>query len=75
MKMKKRVSIFLAIAIMAFSFSHDVSSLLNNDGGGLQDSPWPMFCHDVKHTGRSPYDTSMNNGGEKIFMISDFVST
>jgi outer membrane protein assembly factor BamB len=24
-------------------------------GDGPQDSPWPMFCHDVRHTGRSPY--------------------
>ncbi len=22
---------------------------------GLMDSPWPMYCHDVRHTGRSPY--------------------
>ena len=22
---------------------------------GLMDSAWPMFCHDVRHTGRSPY--------------------
>jgi len=23
---------------------------------GLMDSAWPMFCHDVRHTGRSPYN-------------------
>jgi hypothetical protein len=23
--------------------------------GQLQDSPWPMFHHDLQHTGRSPY--------------------
>jgi hypothetical protein len=21
---------------------------------GLMDSPWPMYCHDARHTGRSP---------------------
>ncbi len=21
------------------------------------DSPWPMYCHDIRHTGRSPYNT------------------
>ena len=21
----------------------------------LAESPWPMFCHDLQHTGRSPY--------------------
>ena len=24
---------------------------------GLMDSPWPMYCHDTRHTGRSPYST------------------
>ena len=22
-----------------------------------KDSPWPMYCHDTRHTGRSPYST------------------
>jgi outer membrane protein assembly factor BamB len=25
--------------------------------GGLMDSAWPMYCHDIRHTGRSPYTT------------------
>jgi outer membrane protein assembly factor BamB len=25
--------------------------------GSPIDSPWPMYCHDVRHTGRSPYST------------------
>ena len=29
------------------------------------DSPWPMYCHDVRHTGRSPYSTAGNPGLEK----------
>ena len=28
------------------------------------DSPWPMKCHDNRHTGRSPYSTADNNGAE-----------
>jgi outer membrane protein assembly factor BamB len=28
-----------------------------------QDSPWPMFGHDVRHTGRSSYSTFSNHGG------------
>jgi large repetitive protein len=31
---------------------------------GLMDSPWPMKCHDNKHSGRSPYSTIDNNGAE-----------
>ena len=26
------------------------------------DSPWPMYCHDTRHTGRSPYNTADNPG-------------
>jgi outer membrane protein assembly factor BamB len=29
------------------------------------DSSWPMYCHDVRHTGRSPYSTVNNTGEEK----------
>jgi len=28
--------------------------------GGLMDSPWPMKCHDNRHTSRSPYSTADN---------------
>jgi len=30
-----------------------------------RDSPWPMFCHDIKHTGQSPFSTKDNPGVEK----------
>ena len=29
------------------------------------ESPWPMYCHDVRHTSRSPYNTADNPGSEK----------
>jgi len=32
---------------------------------GPMDSAWPMFCHDVKHTGRSPYGATGGAGVEK----------
>jgi len=32
---------------------------------GPMDSAWPMYCHDVCHTGRSPYSTADNYGFEK----------
>ena len=31
----------------------------------LTDSPWPMYCHDTRHTGRSLYSTVNNTGVEK----------
>jgi hypothetical protein len=64
----------VAIGIASLLISGSASALLihgeaflvqpiepkSNDGP--QDSPWPMFCHDVRHTGRSPYNTSGNAG-------------
>jgi len=32
---------------------------------GPMDSPWPMQCHDLHHTSRSPYSTSHIDGLEK----------
>jgi outer membrane protein assembly factor BamB len=31
---------------------------------GIVDSPWPMKCHDLHHTGRNPYSTADNDGTE-----------
>jgi len=31
--------------------------ILDNSPNGLMDSAWPMYCHDTRHTGRSPYST------------------
>ena len=32
---------------------------------GPMNSPWPMYCHDIRHTGRSPYSTADNPGFKK----------
>lgn len=32
---------------------------------GTMNSSWPMYCHDVKHTSRSPYSTASNPYVEK----------
>jgi len=42
---------------------------------GPMDSPWPMMCHDLHHTGRSPYSTASNPGTEKWrFKTDNWVS-
>jgi outer membrane protein assembly factor BamB len=38
---------------------------------GLMDSPWPMKCHDNRHTSLSPYDTVNNSGIEKWRLYTD----
>jgi outer membrane protein assembly factor BamB len=48
--------------IWAFDNSNKLST---NMFSGLMDSCWPMSCHDLHHTGRSPYSTIDNLGGEK----------
>jgi outer membrane protein assembly factor BamB len=47
--------------------SAEASKTGYNDGSGYVDVtinpvPWPMFRHNLNHTGLSPYDTSANNG-------------
>ena len=44
--------------------SSEIVSESTSDGG-LMDSCWPMFQHDVRHTGRSPYGKSGNWFKEK----------
>lgn len=41
------------------------SSNVMNINGGLMDSAWPMYCHDIRHTGRSPYTTMNATGAVK----------
>lgn len=44
--------------------------------GGLMNSSWPMYCHDVRHTGQSPYSTEKVTAFEKArFYASDFVES
>ena len=39
---------------------------------GPMDSAWPMYMHDVKHSGRSPYNTTNNEGIIKWTFWTDF---
>jgi outer membrane protein assembly factor BamB len=39
------------------------ASQMSNDG--LMNSSWPMYCHDVQHTGQSLYSTINTTGVEK----------
>ena len=41
----------------SFVEANTMSEILNNSRDGLMDSAWPMYCHDTRHTGRSPYST------------------
>ena len=43
--------------------------IINSLKSPPMDSPWPMYCHDVHHTGRSPYST-VNNTYDVKWMFS-----
>ena len=50
----------------------DIFRKKNNALEGPMDSAWPMYMHDVKHTGRSPYSTTNNEGLIKWTFWTDF---
>ena len=59
---------------MVFGYNEESSSSNNEENkiyeksnllSGPMDSPWPMKCHDNRHTGLSPYSTADNPGTEK----------
>jgi outer membrane protein assembly factor BamB len=45
---------------------------INQQIYGPMDSAWPMYCHDTRHTGRSPFSTSSNDGFNKWWFKSDY---
>ena len=64
--MRKILVPILLITLLNIPLLVTTSLSINEKGDdGLQDSPWPMFSHDEKHTGFSSYDTSSNKGGQK----------
>ena len=62
--------LFLGIVVTPMTLGYDVKSdrlevtesQSSEGNGGLMDSAWPMYCHDVRHTGRSPYGKDGNFG-------------
>ena len=54
------ISLFLLcffLSSTAFAVPYSPSTTVGDDP---LDSPWPMKCHDTRHTGRSPYSTADN---------------
>jgi outer membrane protein assembly factor BamB len=70
------IFLFIISSVTPMVFGYDEESLCSNNeenkiyekftsSSGPMDSPWPMKCHDLHHTGRSPYSTADNPGIEK----------
>ncbi|MCD6447633.1 MAG: PQQ-like beta-propeller repeat protein [Thermoplasmata archaeon] len=55
--MRIYVTLLVAITMLSISFAETIEKDENTSS-----RPWPMYCHDAQHTGRSEYDTSMNEG-------------
>jgi outer membrane protein assembly factor BamB len=62
------VSTFSKEAVESHSIGKK-STPLRNPCSGPMDSPWSMYCHDVRHTGRSPYSTV--NTWDEIWHVKD----
>jgi outer membrane protein assembly factor BamB len=63
---RRFVGVLLALTVInAFPmFAEDTGqgATITGNTGGPAESPWPMFGHDARHTGLSPYNTSTNTG-------------
>jgi len=46
----------------------------NSKESNFKGNEWPMYCHDRKHTGRSPYNTAENIMEEKWCVILNGIS-
>ncbi len=70
---RARLGTIAILAIAAFAIM--AAAALTVSHAQLASSPWPMFHHDLWHTGLSPYDTSANPGLPKwAFANSDEIS-
>jgi outer membrane protein assembly factor BamB len=49
---------FVFLITSQLVFPLEIPSAMVNERSELLDSPWPMECHDTRHTGLSPYNTS-----------------
>ncbi len=67
-----RLSILVVSTFVLSSFAMSMTMPLDKiESASLASSPWPMFRHDLSHTGRSPYDTSGNTGNLKWNYTTD----
>ena len=65
--LRKSMSLIMALimSVATIPVAKESSSQLGASPGGmggLADSPWPMFRHNLNHSGLSPHDTSGNQG-------------
>ncbi|MCD6448716.1 MAG: PQQ-like beta-propeller repeat protein [Thermoplasmata archaeon] len=55
--MRIYVTLLVVVTMLSVSFAETIEKDEN-----VSSHPWPMYCHDAQHTGRSEYDTSVNEG-------------
>src|SRR5208282_6840311 len=62
---RPRIRIGPIAVLTAAAFAIIAVAVLTKSHAQLATAPWPMFHHDLAHTGLSPYDTSANPGVQK----------
>jgi outer membrane protein assembly factor BamB len=65
-------SVFSTVDETTNVYNNEPISTLNKNSNGnnmfsnvFVEGPWPMYCHDARHTSQSPYSTAGNLGVEK----------
>jgi outer membrane protein assembly factor BamB len=60
------ISLINPVAFSIKEKNHEIIKTENTvSDGPPMDSPWPMYCYDTRHTGRSPFTAFEVNGVEK----------
>lgn len=62
---KNSISAELSVSAAQFSYQIKQKNMSPTETTGLMNSSWPMYCHDVRHTGQSQYSTINTTGVEK----------
>ena len=77
---KHIISILIVLLLLSSSFiglSYHAEKIEDTQtmDGGLMDSAWPIQCHDIYHTSRSPYSTVNTTGVEKWRFSCDWMES
>ncbi|MEM2089043.1 MAG: PQQ-binding-like beta-propeller repeat protein, partial [Thermoproteota archaeon] len=68
---RRRVLLLLLFTLITLVLLAPPRALANLRG--LADTPWPMFMHDLQHTGRSPYLGAQTNNTRWRFQTGGWI--
>ena len=66
---RTRTRSYAIAGIVAIAFALIAAMIVMPAAAQLADTPWPMYCHDLKHTGLSPYTGPETNATKWIYTV------